>query len=416
MNISLWLIMSVSLTACSQKKVVFNKAGTPSTATINAPGKGSIITINRSQDGYTAIFDSQNESFTDGFSYTNDLELNVSENQIDYAGTADKQIDLIYDATPFYHLYEYWKITAIVELGAMAANDEGFFIGLKSSNLSRKTGFILKGHSSAANRFTLQPYVENANAGSAISGNVYTPGQLINITIERTLRTITMTVDDGTTPVEATLELGFGPYASNLLPNVITEFNIYFFEGDFSIKDFRAAIPFVGISFAFIGDSITQGQSATTYEGAYAQLLKSIFPDAQAFGGRSSKTADILLTLNAVKILRPQKVTILMGINDLLTGVDNTTTRTNYQDFVNGLIAAGIEPIIISILPYGNGAVNHNNWLQSTFPTLQYINAWAALKNPSTVNMDASYTADGVHPNDLGHAVLAETIENGIAP
>lgn len=406
------LFISILFSIVSQSQVTINAAGRPSTTTINAPGKPGNSFVNRQLPAPAGtIYRSQDTPFTDGFSYTNDANLTVSTNQIAYNGSSGKRVDLKYNGSILYHQFEYWSQTYTINLGAMAANVNGFIIGVRSTNADNLTGFHIKGHSSTANRFSIQAMANSINTGSLVAGHTYTPGAQVTITLTRTLRTLDLTINDGPTPVTAQMVMGFDPYSTNYLPAVVTSFFMYFYTGTFTVTHYEAAIPYTNISFAFIGDSITQGQTTDTYEHSYGQLLKSLFSDGQVFAGRSSKTADIILTLPAIGILHPQKVTIMIGINDVVTSVPNATIQANYATIISGLQSYGIEVVLLSILPNGNNVIINNNWLQSTYPSLQYVDLWTALKNPATINMNPAYSSDSVHPNTDGHNLIFTTIQ-----
>lgn len=383
------------------KRIYVNKAGKPS-AQVNPTVPAPAGTIYRSQD----------TPFTDGFAYTNDGNLTVSPTQIAYSGASGKRVDLKYNGSILYHQYEYWSVSTTITLGAMAANANGFILGVRSTNADNLTGFHIKGNASTANKFNIQAMANSTNTGSAVVGHTYTPNSTsVVITLTRTLRTLDLIIDDGTTPVTAQLVMGFDPYSSNYLPAVVTSFFMYFYTGTFTVTHYEAALPYTNISFAFIGDSITQGQTTDTYEHSYGQLLKTLFSDGQVFAGRSSKTADIILTLPAIGILHPQKATIMIGINDIVTSTPNATIQANYATIIAGLQSYGIEVVLISILPNGNNVIINNNWLQSTYPLLKYVDAWTALKNPATINMNPAYSGDSVHPNTAGHGLLFNTID-----
>lgn len=395
---SLFLILLFPFFAFSQA-IPINGAG--NALAIN--GSGTTVFIETYPQPLD-IFNSETSSFEDAFNHTNDAELNVQPGSIEFDGTTSHILELESDNAILYHQFESWSVEMTFDLGELSVNEGGLFIGIMSMNLNQRTGFFIKGHGGAANRWFLQA-VANGTNGSSIAGNSYTPGISVTVTLTRTLTEFSITVDDGISAKSLSFEVGFSPYASISMPAVVTRFALQFISGTFTVNNLRWMLPDSNLPFLFIGDSITQGQGASLLTLSYGQLLKGT-TRSQTFGGRSSTTSDILLTLGSIKLIAPRKVTILLGINDILTSVSMGTIQSNYSAIIDDLLLNGIQVNIISTLPYNNSVVTLNNWLQSTYPSLAYIDAYTTLKDPSGLDMDAAYSDDGVHPNDAGHDVI----------
>lgn len=357
------------------------------------------------------VYNRSQEAFETAFSYTpNPTVLNFpSDGSVQFASTVSKQTPLLLKKNEqiFYHQYEYWRIELKAKISMWRIAEGGFFVGAVSS-ASGPFGFRVGGDAAEVNKISLQAQIGTPRLGDPVAGPSFSPGDELTFIIERSGKAMSIRCGDAVCSFAA----GFLPYSDYTLPAVTAMFGIYFFQGGINLTEFTVTIPYTGISCAFIGDSITQGQSATAYENAYAQKLKAIFPDGQVFAGRSNKTADVVALLPALSYLRPAKATILIGVNDMLNSIPMETIQANYAAILSGLEALGIEPILISVLPRGNSAVTLNSWLRTSYPQLTYIDMWEVMRVPDTTSMNPNYSADGVHPNDLGMQVMYDTFAN----
>lgn len=399
---------------CFGQNVHINGTGTP----VRINGTGTPLAINTPVPSTltpVTLFDSDYESFIDGFTYSADGNLAVTSSTITYSGLTGKNLRFKKDGNVLYHQYEYWTMRMECTFGAMPAGSTGMEIGLSQSTNGIEAGFEIKGHATDANKFILQPLAEDANAGSATTGNTFTPGDNMVIVLTRALNVLTITIDG----VEASLTLGAAPYSSYLLPSTTTSFLFRFNSGTFTVTDFKLTLPNSGMSLICVGNSITQGKTASTYGGAWAQQLKTDYPDAQMFAGRSSKTAEIVDMLPAIVLLNPQKVVLMIGINDIITSVADATTKANYTTIVTTLQTAGITPVLVSVLPNNNtttGAsiVALNTWIDTNFSSLQFIDVFSVFKNPGDNAAQAAYLADPTHPNDTGMGVIYNKIKSDL--
>lgn len=399
---------------CFGQNVRINGTG----ATVRINGTGTPLAINTPAPSVltpVVLFDSDSESFTDGFTYAADGTLTVNSSSIVYNGSTGKNIRFKKDGNVLFHQYEYWTMRMEVTFGAMSAGSTGMEIGLSQGTLGIEAGFEIKGHATDANRFILQPVAENADAGSATTGNFFTPGENMVIEISRALNVITISIDG----VTASLTLGAAPYSSYLLPSTTTSFLFRFNNGEFTVTDFSITLPNSGMSILCVGNSITQGKTASTYGGAWAQQLKTDYPDAQMFAGRSSRTSEIIDMLPAIILLQPVRVILLIGINDIVTGVADATLKANYGTIVSTLQSAGITPVLVSVFPTNNttqGATiaAFNTWIDTTYASLQFIDVFSVLKNPGDNAAQSGYLADPVHPNQTGHDAIYNKIKSDL--
>lgn len=405
------LLILILFPVFSFGQITINGGG-PGSVSINNGGPGS-VKINYVQMFPVSLFNSATDNFTEWFGYTADGELSVTSSQIVYSGTTDKNVRLLDDngSLALLHQYEYWTMSITFTAGAMSAGDEGFEIGLSQGSPGIVAGFRWKCDPAIANRFELQPEAESTNAGAAVTGNDYTPGETMTMTVSRNLNTLSCSVDGITSHVI----LGAAPYSTYLLPGNSTSFLLRFNHGSYTVNAMSISLPDSDFPYLFVGNSITQGKIATQYNLAYAQKLKAAFPRSQMFAGRGSRTNDIIDMLPAIIELNPQNVCIMIGINDIITGVSMANIQSRYTTILNTLATAGINVILISTMPNDNSTIGDevaslNTWLQSNFSGLQYIDVFSVVKDGGANTMQAALRADGTHPNDAGMQLIYETI------
>lgn len=174
------------------------------------------------------------------------------------------------------------------------------------------------------------------------------------------------------------------------------------------------------LTLAFFGGSITQDCAATAHENCYAcrvfRWWEKTFPEAKfhyvnaGIGGTSShfgaaRAAEDLL------MYRPDFVVVDFSVND----IDNELRRETYEGVLRQLLAWPSAPAVVLLnnIYYDTGYTDqdcHNE-----------LGTWYGLPHVSV--RDTVYqrmlageytrgqlTADGLHPNDFGHRLIAAEI------
>lgn len=174
----------------------------------------------------------------------------------------------------------------------------------------------------------------------------------------------------------------------------------------------------------FLGDSIIEKWQPT---------FAANFPGKSGYIGRgisSETTMQMLVRFRPDVIDLGAKVVVLeAGVGDIAGDTGQIPPETIHDNFAAIMDLAkvnNIKVVWISTLPS-----DHLFWQPSIDPTkpiadlvqweqdyarkngAQFIDAYGALKNGKGA-MDAKYTADGVHPNAAGYAVLAPMVEQAI--
>jgi acyl-CoA thioesterase-1 len=199
-----------------------------------------------------------------------------------------------------------------------------------------------------------------------------------------------------------------------------------------------AAFAFAGASIRYValGDSYTIGTGARLDESwpvlTTIRLQQKGFP-VQLVGnlGRNGWTSQNLIDfeLPALKELKPDIVTVLIGVNDWVQGVDAKVFQGHLENIFDELLKIVPNPkhlLIVtipdfSVTPEGKQFANGRNISEGIKAFNQIIFQEAQARGLTTVDVypasqmmgqDASLIAqDGLHPSARGYAQWADLIE-----
>lgn len=166
-----------------------------------------------------------------------------------------------------------------------------------------------------------------------------------------------------------------------------------------------------GVAIVCLGDSITAGVGAA--EGhAYPAALSALLGSEVINDGVPGDTAaDGLARLPQVLAQDPWLVIVELGGNDILRQVPIERTEEALDAIVRQLLAARVLPVLVAVEgPFGgsHGGMYARLGKRYRVPVVQ-----DALRQ---ILFDPSLKADEVHPNDLGHARLAEAVAATVQP
>jgi lysophospholipase L1-like esterase len=163
------------------------------------------------------------------------------------------------------------------------------------------------------------------------------------------------------------------------------------------------------------GDSITSGNEYTRWVDFLAWMLNKPIINKGVSG---DKTADLLARLDAdVIALKPKYCLIMIGTNDV-GSVSLSTSASNIKSISSALVAAGIIPIYISIIPNtGDNAtvrqnrINYNRFLEQHCRDkgFDFIDVYSLFVGTNGEYTSAMY-ADATHPNARGTYPIAKAI------
>lgn len=165
----------------------------------------------------------------------------------------------------------------------------------------------------------------------------------------------------------------------------------------------------------FLGDSIT-----------YLEDWNVLFntSDIANAGISGNTTEDILKRLDGVLETKPQKLFVMIGINDLLRGKDVSAVLANYEAIVREIHSQSPRTIVYiqSVLPINNDILKSQSVdsqkiidLNSSLKVLAdkdsmvFVDLYPYFCGPDN-KLYARYAKDGLHPNSYGYAIWKKVI------
>lgn len=176
----------------------------------------------------------------------------------------------------------------------------------------------------------------------------------------------------------------------------------------------------------FLGTSLTDGYGLER-EDAYPALVQQKIDSAGLpwevvnAGLSGEKSAGALQRVRSWLIRQPFDVLVVeTGANDMLTGADLDTMRTNIQAIIDTVRAARPEARIVlaGMLAAPNLGERYVEQFNATFPELARQNQLTFI--PFLLEGVAAQPdlnlADGIHPNEQGHRRVAATVWQTLEP
>jgi acyl-CoA thioesterase-1 len=165
------------------------------------------------------------------------------------------------------------------------------------------------------------------------------------------------------------------------------------------------------------GDSLTAGlglaEADTLPTRLAGALTKMGRPATVINGGVSGDTsADGLARIDWALADKPQIMILALGANDMLRGLDPSTTRANLEGIIAKAEAAGVETILAGMLAPPNLGTTYKSAFDAIYPGLAKAHnliLMPFLLQDVAQNSDLNQ-ADGLHPNDKGVAVMVRNL------
>ena len=167
---------------------------------------------------------------------------------------------------------------------------------------------------------------------------------------------------------------------------------------------------------AFWGDSLTERGNWKEYFPAY---------EISNFGVSGEKSDEILFRLDEVLLWKPQKIFLMMGINDLGDGLSVQKVLENYQKLFFLLREQKhIELIVQSLLPTNEVLFKSSNFDGMKILDLNYHLRDLCEKEEITYvdlytyfstyayQLIKDYTDDGLHLNEAGYRVWKDCLQS----
>ncbi|HET6621233.1 MAG TPA: arylesterase [Dongiaceae bacterium] len=165
------------------------------------------------------------------------------------------------------------------------------------------------------------------------------------------------------------------------------------------------------------GDSLTAGlglaEADTLPTRLAGALTKMGRPATVINGGVSGDTsADGLARIDWALADKPQIMILALGANDMLRGLDPSTTRANLEGIIAKAEAAGVETILAGMLAPPNLGTTYKSAFDAIYPGLAKAHnliLMPFLLQDVAQNSDLNQ-ADGLHPNGKGVAVMVRNL------
>jgi acyl-CoA thioesterase-1 len=165
------------------------------------------------------------------------------------------------------------------------------------------------------------------------------------------------------------------------------------------------------------GDSLTAGYGLAETDTLTTRLSDALTkmgrPALVINGGVSGDTsADGLSRIDWALADKPRIMILALGANDMLRGLDPSTTRANLEGIIKKAEAAGVETILAGMLAPPNLGPDYKARFDAIYPEL--AKAHNLLYMPFLLQDVAQKSdlnqADGLHPNGNGVAVIVRNL------
>ena len=172
-------------------------------------------------------------------------------------------------------------------------------------------------------------------------------------------------------------------------------------------------LPVQDTDIVFVGDSITARFEWDEYFTDYTVANRGIDSDV---------TEGVLHRLDTIVSQTPEKIFLMIGINDIRQGIAPETTLTNYEKIIDELMTAlpDCEIYVQSVLPVHISTGIDNADVQSLNLSLEelakskeltYLDIYSAVADSQN---NFTYTVDGVHPTGEGYAIWTGIVEEAL--
>jgi len=232
----------------------------------------------------------------------------------------------------------------------------------------------------------------------------YSAGDVLRVYIEKNNEFVIISQQVNNDPVfTQSFDTTFFDISTNNQANICSPFFMNV-DCDMVISDFKVSTTKnKNIPVLFVGDSITQGAYAESYDGIFGKILTA---DINAGGAEFSQ--DTINKLDEILLINPQRVFLLTALNDEANSVPDATWQANISTITTTLEAAGITVIHLLYAGFGAFGTTVNSYITTTYPSAYIDTATPLETSPGVIN--PIYDSGDDHPNAAGHALIASTI------
>lgn len=305
----------------------------------------------------------------------------------------------------------------------------GIAIGWKSLSGNNAVDFTAFMSTGASGYGTF--YNNGTEVGSRTATLATANGNQVELQFDRSVNAYTVTVKlmDGsgnvTSSKASTYTFVTAPGGASA-PGV-SQLALYFVGGTYDLEQLELTCGLSKYaSIMFMGNSIMQWYQASAYYNRFATKTMANIPGSPPYliiAGQGQRTTELLLNESEVLYLRPKYIIMEILSNDIGTGIATATWQANYSSLVEFFILNGIKPVLLYVVarntfdfrPTTTGSPN--KWISDTYGSdnrVRIVDTYTPLKDPAGNGINAAYSADGAHPNDLGEFLLTMAIRNTI--
>lgn len=168
----------------------------------------------------------------------------------------------------------------------------------------------------------------------------------------------------------------------------------------------------------FLGDSLTEGYGVAK-EVAYPSVFKNMVKqrlnkEVEILNGSvsGSTTSSALSRLRWFIRQKPQLMFLALGANDGLRGIALEVSRKNLEETIELAQSHDIQVVLAGMLLPTNYGEDYRQGFEKMFSDLskKYKLEMIPFLLEGVATVKDLNQADGIHPNEKGHQILAETV------
>lgn len=240
----------------------------------------------------------------------------------------------------------------------------------------------------------------------------YAVGDVLKLIVKRRLLSYTFQVFNQTKGWKISYTIQTTPAGVPFIAHNQAKPAVMVSTGDIDFLSFKLVSLSENIDTVFAGDSITFGQSGTSQTTRYASL---VLGNNLVSGGGADTTLNVKNRLAEIISIKPKRVCLMIGGNDILFGVLAATYQANLKAIRLALASAGIEVVHLFPTPRtGAGTLINFIKTEPDFVNDLKIDTNTPLMNGNADTIKTEYNSgDNLHPNNAGMTKIAEII-NGV--
>lgn len=248
----------------------------------------------------------------------------------------------------------------------------------------------------------------NANAlllttGTGIS---FSQNDFVEQTVERIGNVVVATARNVTTNGAAiSLTYQYTAPSGSVVENT-GQFAFYALSGNYIIDSLSfSSNETINSDYIVVGDS-KEYYYPSGFANSWVELLRRQYPGLVRWSGPGDRTTDVIARLKEAKRLAGKVALLAIFSNDKRSGISDATSQAQYHAIRDSLVSYGYR--VIHLLPFYETSIDLSSdvaYVRTTYAGIDSIvNTFDPLRILGCLN------ADGIHPSDLGHRIIADAI------